>query len=324
MASSHRRGSRGNDDASATWTKKKWPPLLQGMGGMHRPGRLVSVGDTRLFVVEVGERSSYPVLIFHGGPGDDHHEFGDYLDPLADRGYRLLLVDQRAQGRSEMCSDDTWTLPQMAADVGALARSLELERYAALGHSFGAFVVLQNAVDFPGAAAQTIVSSGIPSARYLEAVDRNLAAFEPEELRNQVAESWARETEVETPEDFARLLHDQMPFHFADPLDPRIAEYEQRTEGAAYAPWVLRKFAAEGYGGIEVEDRLAEIPQPVLVLVGRHDRTCVPEAAEAMARGIPNAELVVFEKSAHMTFAEENARYVSACDTFLRRYIEPA
>src|SRR5438309_1476508 len=129
-------------------------------------GRLVDIGDTRLNVVQVGEDEGYPVLLFHGGPGDDHHEFADYLDPLAGRGYRLILVDQRAQGRSEMCAEETWTLQQMAKDVSSLAASLGLDRYATLGHSYGAFVVLQHAVDHPGAAAQTIVSGGIPSARF--------------------------------------------------------------------------------------------------------------------------------------------------------------
>jgi proline iminopeptidase len=287
----------------------------------HPEGRMVPAGDTRLYVVEVGSSDGYPVLLFHGGPGDDHHEFADYLDPLADRGYRLYFVDQRAQGRSEMCPEHTWTLEQMAHDVVSLAASLGLERYAVLGHSYGAFVVLQNAVDFPGIAAQTIVSSGLPSARVMAAVERNLAAFEPVELRQQVADSWARETDVATPEDFAQLMHEQMPFHFADPLDPRIAEYEQRTTGAAYAPWVLRKFAAMDYGGIEVEDRLGDVPQPVLVLAGRHDRTCSVEGAEAMAKRLPDAELVVFEQSGHMTFVEENGPYISACDTFLRKHV---
>src|SRR5207247_1121810 len=128
----------------------------------HPPGRLVDIGDTRLFVVEVGDPGAYPIVVLHGGPGDDHHEFGDYLDPLADRGYRLLLVDQRAQGRSEKAPRETWTLGNMAGDVTSLARALGLDRYATLGHSFGALVVLQHAVDQPGAAAQTIVSSGVP------------------------------------------------------------------------------------------------------------------------------------------------------------------
>ena len=168
----------------------------------------VNIGDTRLFIVERGEE--YPVIVLHGGPGLDHHEFADYLDPLCDQ-FRLILVDMRAQGKSDMCPKETWTLEQMAKDVVSLAGAMSLDRYAVLGHSYGAFVALQNAVDFPGAAAQTIVSGGVPSSRFLEVVDKNLAEFEPESLREQVADSWAREAEAQTQEDFASLMHDQMP-----------------------------------------------------------------------------------------------------------------
>jgi proline iminopeptidase len=279
-------------------------------------GQLLSVGDTRLNVVERG--SGYPLIVLHGGPGLDHRSFGDYLDPLTDA-YRLLLVDQRAQGRSERPPEETWTLERMAADVPALAESLGLERYALLGHSYGAIVALQNAVDFPGAAAQTIVSSGIPSAGYLAEVDANLAAFEPEELRERVTQSWEREKHVTTVEEVESLLHDQLPFHFRNPTDERIPEYERRTAGAVHSADVLRRFANEEYGGIEVEDRLGLVTQPVLVLAGRHDRACSVAAAEAIAAGIPNAELTVFEESGHMTFVEENARYLEVVRDFLDR-----
>jgi proline-specific peptidase len=278
-------------------------------------GYYVDIEDTRLYVVERG--SGYPLLVFHGGPGVDHHSFGDYLDALADE-YRLILVDQRSNGRSDRAPEDTWTLRQMAADVGSLARALNLGRYAVLGHSYGAFVVLQHAVDFPGDAAQTIVSSGVPSARYLEQIDRNLAAFEPLELREQVTESWEREKSVRTQEEVAQLLHDQWPFQFADPHDPRIEDYERRTAKSIYSTDVLRRFASEEYGGIEVEDRLGEVTQPVLVLAGRHDRTCSVEAAQAIAEGVRQGYLVVFESSGHMTFVEQNEAYVRTVRDFLR------
>src|SRR5438046_437240 len=164
--------------------------------------RLVDIGDTALYLVQRG-RGDYPLIVLHGGPGDDHHEFGDYLDPLGDR-YRLLLVDQRGQGRSGPSDERTWTLPQMAADVVLLAKALGLERYAVLGHSYGAFVALQNAVDFPGMASQTIVSAGLPSARFLDRVWDSLAAFEPEELREQVTSSWEIEKTMTTQEEAAQ------------------------------------------------------------------------------------------------------------------------
>jgi proline iminopeptidase len=278
--------------------------------------RHVEISDTRLHVDERGG-DGLPLLVLHGGPSLDHHMFGDYLDALGDD-HHLVLVDQRSQGLSDRAPTETWTLERMAADVSELAEAMGFERYATLGHSYGAFVVLQHAVDEPGHAAATIVSSGAPAASYLAAVEENLATFEPLELREQVTQSWEREQHAQTPEECDALLHDQLPFHFADPRDPRIAEFERRTAGIVQSPDVLRHFATAEYGGIEVEDRLGDVTQPVLVLAGRHDRTCTVEANEAIAAGIPGAELVVLEASGHMTFAEENEAYLGAVRRFLQ------
>src|SRR5437899_4256624 len=165
--------------------------MVCGMSAPSTTGRLVDIGDTRLHVVERG--AGYPLIVLHGGPGLDHHEFADYLDPLTDR-YRLILTDLRSQGLSSPAPQNTWTLERMAADVTALAEAMRLDRWAVLGHSFGAFVALQNAVDHSGRAAATIVSGGVPATRFLMSyVDEQLAAFEPEWLRSQVTDSWERE-----------------------------------------------------------------------------------------------------------------------------------
>jgi len=282
-------------------------------------GHYIRLDDTSLFVEERGD--GYPLLILHGAPGViDHRFFGNYLDPLCDR-YRLILVDARSHGRSEPAAESTWSFEQFVKDVSALARAMKLDRYAVLGHSYGAFVALQHAVSFPGDAAQTIISNGVPSIRFLwEHVERSLRHFEPAELREQVTASWEREKTAQTQEDVASLLHDQMPFHFADPYDPRIPEFEKITAPAAYAPAVLRHFANQGYGLFDCEAELSGIKQPLLVLAGRHDRTCSVEAAEAITRAVPGSELVIFERSGHAPFVEEQERYIAAVRNFLDRH----
>jgi len=286
-------------------------------------GRLVEVADTKLYVEERGEPAAFPLLVFHGGPGLDHTMFGDYLDPLTDGGrYRLVLVDERACGRSARTAPrETWTLGQMAQDVSDVAAGLGVsDGYATLGHSYGAFLVLQHAVDHPGEPRGTVVSAGMAAARWLAEVDRQLAAFEPAGLREQVTSSWARETEVQTEDEASALLEDQMPFHFREPQGAALEDYRHRTAGLArYAPDVIRHFSVQDYGGIDVEHRLGEVTHPVLVLAGRHDRTCTVAASQDMARRLPDAELVVFENSAHMTFAEEQDRYLAAVRQFLDR-----
>ena len=288
-------------------------------GAVQGNGHYIDIGDTRLFVEERGR--GYPLLLLHGAPGAiDHRFFGNYLDPLCDQ-YRLILVDARNHGRSEPAPQCTWNFEQFVHDVSALARAMKLGRYAVLGHSYGAFVALQHAVSFPGDAAQVIISNGVPSTRFLwQHVERSLREFVPESLRDQIAASWEREKTTRTAGDVATLLHEQMPFHFANPRDPRIANFEKVAAPASFGPDMLRHFAAQGYGPFDCEARLTRIKQPLLVLAGRHDRTCSIEAAEAIARGVLGSEMVIFEGSGHLPFVEEQERYVEIVRNFLDRH----
>ena len=155
-------------------------------------------------------------------------------------------------------------------------------------------------------------------------MQRNLETFEPVELRELLTESWARESQARTQEDCRSLLSDQLPFHFRDPRDPRIDALRADLDRAVYAPDVLRAAAVNQYGAIDVEHRLPFVSHPVLVLAGRHDRTCSLAAAQAMAEGVPDAELVVFEESAQMMFIEEHDKYIGAVGEFLARRAIPA
>src|SRR4029078_8593711 len=111
---------------------------------------LVGVGDTRLHVTERGT-GELALFVLHGGPGLDHTMFGSYLDPLGGV-VRLLLVDERATGRSDPSPPETWTIARQAADVEALAASLGLERYAVLRHPVGALLAAQPAAGLPARA----------------------------------------------------------------------------------------------------------------------------------------------------------------------------
>ncbi len=61
--------------------------------------RQLDVGDTRLQAVLRGPENLPPLIVLHGGPGLDHTEFADYLDPLTDT-VRLVLLDGRSRRRA--------------------------------------------------------------------------------------------------------------------------------------------------------------------------------------------------------------------------------
>jgi len=260
-----------------------------------------------LFVEELG--SGLPVIILHGGPGLDHTMFRPYLDPLADE-FRLLYVDERGQGRSERVDPATLSVDVFARDVDLVAEALGLERFAVLGHSFGAIVTTHHAIEVGTAAAYVISGGGDSSDAMMVDVEASFA--EMGEAAEAIAESWEQEKTVETEDELRELLHVQMPFHFAGEPPPGYGD------DTVFSPAVLRHFANVGYGDFDYVPDLGRVSRPTLVIVGEHDRTTTPRAARALHEGIPGSELVVVPDVGHMSFVEAPQAYLAAVRPFLR------
>ena len=266
----------------------------------------------RLFVEDVGD--GFPLILLHGGPGLDHTMFRPWLDPLADE-FRLLYVDERGQGRSDRVDPATLTLSVWARDVDLLAEALELERFALLGHSFGAIIATDHAIEL-GSAAGYVISGGGDSSAALEAdVNASLDALGDDGAA--IARSWEDEKTVQTEAEFAALMQVQMPFHFAGTVPP---DFGAQT---LYAPEVLRHAANTGYGNFDYPPHLERVSRPTLVIVGEHDRTTTPRAATALHKGIRGSELAVIPGVGHMSYVEAPEPYMNAVRAFLRRVFLP-
>jgi proline iminopeptidase len=259
-----------------------------------------------LNVEELGD--GFPVIVLHGGPGLDHTGFRPYLDPLGDE-FRLLYVDERGQGRSERVDPTTLSVDVFARDVDLLAHALVLERFAVLGHSFGAIIATRHAIDIGTAAAYVISGGGDSSAALEQDVAASLAAMG--EAGIPIAASWEQEKVVATEDELTELLRVQMPFHFAGDPPPG---YGEDTVGT---PHVLRHFANIGYGDFDYVPDLHRVSKPTLVVVGERDRTTTPRAAHALHEGIPGSRLVVLPGVGHMSFVETPEPYIDAVTSFL-------
>ena len=268
----------------------------------------VNLGDgVGLFVREVGD--GFPVIVLHGGPGLDHSSFRPYLDPLGEE-FRLLYVDERGQGRSERVDPTTLSLDVFARDVDLLAEALELERFALLGHSFGAIITTKHAIEIGSADAYVISGGGDSSAALAADVGASLEAMG--QSGEPIKASWEQEKTVATEGELRELLRVQMPFHFAGDVPPGFAD---ETVGT---PDVLRHFANIGYGDFDYVPDLLRVSKPTLVIVGEHDRTTTPRAAQALHEGIAGSRLVVLPGVGHLSFVETPEPYIAAVATFLR------
>jgi len=261
-----------------------------------------------LNVEEVGD--GFPLIVLHGGPGLDHSMFRPYLDPLGDE-FRLLYVDERGQGRSDRVDPETLSLEVFARDVDLLAEALGIQRFALLGHSFGAIIATKHATELGTAAAYVISGGGDSSDALLDDVHASLEAMG--EAGDAIEASWEQEKTVTTEDELKELLRTQMPFHFAGDPPPG---YGDDTVGT---PDVLRHFANIGYGDFDYTPVLSRVSSPTLVIVGARDRTTTPRAARALHEGIAGSELVVLPGVGHMSFVETPEPYIEAVRTFLRK-----
>ena len=68
---------------------------------------------------------------------------------------------------------------------------------------------------------------------------------------------------------------------------------------------------------LDMTDALPKFKCPTLVINGRYDMNVAPLTAWNMAKAIPGAKFVAFEKSGHLPSYEEPDRYVQVVEEFL-------
>ncbi|CAN93652.1 MULTISPECIES: alpha/beta fold hydrolase [Sorangium] len=99
-----------------------------------------NVNGVRLHVVSAGPATGKPVVLLHGFP-DHWYGWRHQIGPLAERGYRVIVPDQRGYNLSEKPSGtDSYKIARLAGDVIGILDALALDRVSLVGHDWGGAV----------------------------------------------------------------------------------------------------------------------------------------------------------------------------------------
>jgi proline iminopeptidase len=243
-----------------------------------------------------------PLLVLHGGLGIDHHLYRRTLAPLADD-FRLLLPDQRGNGRSVPVDPETITIEQLADDAAALLDHLELDRVTVFGHSFGGFVAQELALRHSERLDGLVLACTTPGQ--LGTGEDPSAHQGPEPPPDVLA---AMATIPESDEEMARGMATLFPAYFHRPERFDLAELLRGTRFRAAT--MVRGF--ELLASWSAVDRLPSIDVPTLVIAGRHDVFTAYPQAHRIAERIPGATTLVFEHSGHFPWIEEPDHFWSS------------
>jgi proline-specific peptidase len=273
----------------------------------------------RVWYIRLGTGDATPLLMLHGGPGGGH----DYLAPLgealaSDR--PVVMYDQLGCGRSEQPDDPSlWTVDRFADEVDAVRAALGLERIHLLGQSWGGWLAIEYMTRGTSGIERLVLASTSASAQEFIDGARLLIEQLSEPHRSVIIEGGER-GEYDTPE-YHEAVMEFYKRHLCrlDPWPPALNASVEILEGNAVYLTMNGPTEFDVIGPLRTWDRTADLGRidvPTLITVGRHDEI-PPSCAETLRAGIPDARVVVFEHSGHVSHLEEPDAYLAAVRDFL-------
>ena len=277
-------------------------------------------GKTWFRIVGEETEGKAPLLCLHGGPGFPH----DYLEPLealAETGRRVIFYDQLGCGNSGFPQvPANWTMAHFLEELAAVRGALGLERIHLLGQSWGGMVALEYLLGKPAGVESLILASSLSSVKQWTEEANRLRSELPPDVR-AVLDRHEADGTTEAP-DYQEAMMEYYNRHLCrmQPMPECLARAFEKFSaqpGIYFTMWGVSEFNMTGtLKNWDVTDRLGEIRVPTLITSGRYDES-TPAIADTLRRGIPGAQAVLFENSAHAAHVEEAERYIRVLRDFL-------
>ena len=289
----------------------------------------IDILDVRLHAESFGPENGAPIIVLHGGPGDDYRSLLP-LRALADDGYRILFYDQRGAGLSERLPAEALTLATHLAELDAVANSISPEAPVVLiGHSWGAML----ASAYLGAHPTRVSRAVLIEPGFLSAAegDAFFAAFE-EQLKAGMARPaflWQflrarfQALHVDGPDDHARAdftahvgahLFYNLPDHPFHCPDAPFDSPSWRTGGLA-SQAVPSQASREDLDSLGAVDGFTG---PVLLVSGGCDAWLGAALQEAHAALFANARHVTVPDAGHDVIDDQPDAALALIRDFLR------
>jgi proline iminopeptidase len=271
----------------------------------------VTINDCELNVEVMGPQDG-PVLIAHhggGGIGSLAEPKGTF-GPLSDR-FRVVVFDARGCGHSE--GVPPYSHAQWAADVDGLRQWIGADKVVVAGGSYGGFIALEYAVAYPEHVQAIVLRDTSADATNLE------LAYENARNQDRVAINWDNfhrywSGQIRDDEDLKARWAEIIPLYDYEYDPVRSAE---RVESGIYRHESHNWCFQHNTPNYDLKPQLPSVTVPTLVTVGRRDWVTPVSAAQTIASLMPNAKLVVFEKSGHSPQIEERELFLSTVRDFL-------
>jgi proline iminopeptidase len=276
----------------------------------------ITINDNELNVEVLGPEDAPVLIAHHGGGGigslaEPKSTFG----PLSDK-YRVVVFDARGCGLSE--GKPPFSHAQWAADVDGLREWIGAEQIVIAGGSYGGLIALEYAVAYPERTRAMVLRDTSADRTFLDRANENARTQTRIEINwGNFNRYWGGE--IYDDEDLKARWAEIIPLYDFE-YDAEVSN--ARVEAGIYRHQAHNWCFQHNLPSYDLKPQLPDIACPTLVTVGRTDWVTTVAASETIASLIPNAELVVFEKSGHSPQFEEYELFQQTMRDFLATSVE--
>ena len=243
-----------------------------------------------------------PWLVLIQGMGFDRFGWEPVLRKLR-RHFRLVLVDNRGSGRSDLPAG-SFSVADMAGDIVAVLDGAGIRRAHMAGVSLGGMVAQELAIDHPERVDALVLVSTTPGWPFAYAMPAASVAL--------ITAAGSMTREVALRRNAENALSARTVQHRPEVAD-RLVEL-QRSRSADPNAWSAQAAAGTRYaGGL----RQTRIGARTLVIHGAADTVVDPGNGKLLADRIPGAQLVIFPELGHLLFWQDPDGFTNAVTSFL-------
>tara|TARA_R110002110_G_scaffold88899_10_gene231565 strand:+ start:2151 stop:2948 length:798 start_codon:yes stop_codon:yes gene_type:complete len=250
----------------------------------------VSVGDSRLHVIESG--SGEALFLLHGNAGSGA-VWQNVIPGLA-RHFRVFAHDRAGFGQSDETKSEDLGPQDYADELRDLMAATGISRAHICGISFGGMVAQCFALKYPEQVSR-LVLVGTTADRTGRSVPQSLAELDRDGwpvVADRLVKSWFR------PQ--------------SDPKD-----VSEAYAIALQSSQRMRALTLTALGRFDIRDRIHRIAAPTLVVVGQQDQTCPLSMSETVHREIAGSRLIQIPDCAHLVPVEQPGAFIEAVLPFL-------
>lgn len=271
------------------------PPLML-------PGRTLYAGGIELFVREAGPPDAPTIVMVHGW-GDESLVVFPRIVPLLEQDFRIVLVDNRNNGKSDHVRG-SYSIADVAAELDGVLDQLEVTDATVFGFSMGGLIAQELARSHPRRVARLALSGTAAAVPPLATVpapvaQAGIALVRAVDRLSRSELSWVRTR-------YLVAVGAVAPEHAAW----AYAAYQNRDPELYWA-------SAEAIANFDSRPWIGDLDLPTMVVVTALDQLMAPRAQRDLVARLadPLVHEVAGRHEAPLTHAADYARWLRAFAT---------